>query len=95
MDSQITNWDLTELFSSADDTRINQTIKQSIKLANEFESSYRGKIIGLSAEGLLECLQSIETFEAKLSDVTLYSNLAFSADMTNSKTQALHDKVEN
>ncbi|MDT8782764.1 MAG: M3 family oligoendopeptidase [Candidatus Bathyarchaeota archaeon] len=94
MDSQITNWDLTELFSSADDTRINQTIKQSIKLANEFESSYRGKIIGLSAEGLLECLQSIETFEAKLSDVTLYSSLAFSADMTNSKTQALHDKVE-
>ncbi len=94
MDSQITNWDLTELFSSADDTRINQTIKQSIKLANEFESNYRGKIIGLSAEGLLECLQNIEAFEAKLSDVTLYSNLAFSADMTNSQTQALHDKVE-
>ena len=39
MDPQITNWDLTELFSSVDDTKINQTIKQSIKLANEFESS--------------------------------------------------------
>ncbi|MCL5877087.1 MAG: M3 family oligoendopeptidase [Candidatus Bathyarchaeota archaeon] len=87
-------WDLTELFTDASDPKIQETIRSANRMAEEFEKKYRGKIGILSADGLLGCLREVEAFEAKFGDVTLYSGLAFSADMTQPPTQALHDKVE-
>jgi oligoendopeptidase F len=43
---------------------------------------------------LLNCIHDIEAFETKYSNLTLYSSLAFSADMTKPQTQALHDRVD-
>ena len=93
MTTQVT-WDLTELFTDASDPKIKETIRQATQIADDFEKKYRGKISSLSAEGLLGCLREVEAFEAKIGDITLYSSLAFSADMTQPPTQALHDKVE-
>ncbi|MCW3984295.1 MAG: M3 family oligoendopeptidase [Candidatus Bathyarchaeota archaeon] len=89
-----TTWDLTALFTDPSDPKIPQTINQVSRMAEEFEKKYRGKICNLNAEGLLVCLQDVEAFQAKIGDITLYSSLAFSADMTQPQTQALHDKVE-
>jgi oligoendopeptidase F len=91
--TQVT-WDLTELFTDASDPKIKETIRQATQIADGFEKKYRGKIGSLSAEGLLGCLREVEAFEAKIGDITLYSSLVFSADMTQPLTQALHDKVE-
>jgi oligoendopeptidase F len=87
-------WNLTELFTGLNDPRINQTISQATEDANMFERTYRGKIANLSADGLLQCLKDIEAFEAKFSDLTLYSSLFFSADMTNPRAQSLNDRVD-
>ena len=87
-------WDLSELFSSIDDPKINQTIQETIELANAFEKTYRGKITKLNANDLLHCLRSIEVFEAKFSDITLFSSLSFSANMTSIQTQSLNDRVK-
>ncbi len=87
-------WDLTELFLGIDDPEINRAIEQVKSEADEFEKTYRGKISNISADGLLRCLRDIEEFEAKFSDLTLYSSLTFSADMTQLKAQALNDRVD-
>lgn len=94
MAAQQVTWDLSELFSGITDPKIQEAITQAIKTADEFEKKYRGKIKLLSAKGLFECIQELEAFEAKFSDISLYSSLTFSADMTQPQTQALHDKID-
>jgi oligoendopeptidase F len=92
--TQQIKWDLSELFSSATDPKISQAIQEAIILANAFEKTYRGKITKLNANDLLDCLRSIEAFEAKFSDITLFSSLSFSANMTSIQTQSLYDRVK-
>ena len=93
MITQQVKWDLRELFHSINDPKINQTISEVMILANEFEMTYRGKIVNLNADGLLQCIKSIERLQAKFGDITLFSSLSFSANMTIPLIQALHDKV--
>jgi len=92
--TQLVTWDLSELFPRISSPKINQAIAEAAALANAFEKTYRGKIINLNAAGLLQCLNNMEMFEAKFSDITLYSNLSFSANMTLPQTQSLNDKVK-
>ena len=91
--NQVT-WDLTELFPSINDIKVDQAIAEAKATVDMFEKTYRGKTASLSAEGLLRCLSDIETFEAKFSDLTLYSSLSFAMDMTQPQAQALNDKVD-
>ncbi|MDR0373258.1 MAG: M3 family oligoendopeptidase [Nitrososphaerota archaeon] len=93
MASQQVTWDLSGLFLGIADPKISQTIAQAAACADMFEGKYRGKIAGLSAEGLLGCLREVEAFDAKFSDVSLFSSLSFAADMTQPETQALNDRV--
>ncbi|MCW4003844.1 MAG: M3 family oligoendopeptidase [Candidatus Bathyarchaeota archaeon] len=93
MTTQQVTWDLTELFSCATDPKINQAIAQATAMTDAFEKAYREKIAQLTPEGLLRCLQEVETFEAKFKDITLFSSLCFSANMTLPETQALNDRI--
>jgi len=86
-------WDLTELFPSINDSSIEKTISEARASANDFEKAYRGKIAQLSPDNLLLCLRKLESFEAKLDNVSLFAALSFSANMTLPETQALYDKV--
>ncbi|MCW4018181.1 MAG: M3 family oligoendopeptidase [Candidatus Bathyarchaeota archaeon] len=86
-------WDLTELFPSATDPSIEQAMTQAEALADQFEKAYRGKITTFSPNDLLKCLKEIESFEEKISNLSLYASLSFSANMTLPQTQALYDKV--
>lgn len=87
-------WNLTELYQNIDDPKIQQALTETTQLADQFEQKYKGKITSLTQQGLQKCLQDIEAFNLKTSDLGLYSSLTFSADMTNPKIQALHDKVD-
>ena len=93
MSAQQVTWDLTELFPSITDPKINQAISEATAVANEFEKTYRGKITSLSPDGLLRCLQDVEALDTKISDISLFSSLSFAADMTLPQTQALNDRV--
>lgn len=86
-------WNLNEFFPSPTSPKIEEAIKEATVTADTFENKYRGKIAMLTPEGLLECLQDIEAFEAKFSDLILYANLNFSADMTQPQSQQLHDRT--
>ncbi len=92
--AQQVTWNLTELFPSITSPKIEEAITQATAEADEFERKYRGKISNLTPEGLLGCFHEVEAFEAKFSDVTLYSSLTFAADMTQPQAQALNDRVD-
>jgi len=92
--TQQVTWNLTELFPNITSPQIQQAINKATAAADEFEKKYRGKIINLSPEGLLQCLRDFEAFEAKYGDISLYASLSFSADMTQPATQQLHDRVD-
>ncbi len=90
---QEVTWDLTELFPSINDASVEKAIDETKVLADVFEKAYRGKIAVLDPANLLRCLRELETFEAKLGDISLFADLSFSANMTLPQTQALYDKV--
>ena len=94
MTTQPITWDLTELFPSITDSKVDQAIIEAAAVANAFEKAYRGKITSLSADGLLHCLRDVEAFEAKFSNIALYSSLSFATDMTQPQAQALNDRVD-
>ncbi|MDR0318888.1 MAG: M3 family metallopeptidase [Nitrososphaerota archaeon] len=93
-EQKLVTWDLSELFSGLDDPKINQAITEAVDMASGFEGKYRGKIAELSPKGVFECLQEVEAFSKKISNVGLYSSLAFAANMTLSEAQALNDRVD-
>ncbi len=90
----MTEWDLSELFSSLIDSKIDQDIKEVKELANKFEKNYRGKIVSLTANELLTCIKAYENFETQFSDSALYSSLSFAANMTLIQTQSLYDRLK-
>jgi oligoendopeptidase F len=90
--TQIT-WNLTEIFSSLNDPKIQQTMDEITVEVAAFEKQYKGKIATLTAPQLLQCLRELEAMEVKLGDVSLYASLSFSANMTQPETQAFYDKV--
>ena len=94
MTTQQATWNLTGLFPNITSPQIEQAIDKATATANEFENNYRGKIINLSPEGLLQCLRDFEAFEAKYGDISLYASLNFAADMTQPAAQQLHDRVD-
>jgi len=87
------SWDLSELFSSMDDPKIDQTITRTKEIATNFEKTYRTKITDFTVDQLLSCLKTLEEFKLKLIDVSLYSSLSFAANMTVTQNQSLYDKV--
>jgi oligoendopeptidase F len=94
LSTQPSTWNLNELFPSITCPKIPEAITQATQAADTFEQKYRGKIGTLTPQELLQCFHDIEAFEAKYSDLTLYSSLCFAADMTQAETQQLHDKVD-
>jgi oligoendopeptidase F len=86
-------WDLSKIFPSPTDPCVQRAIDEVTAVAEAFAAKYRGKIGALTAKELAQCLQEYEAYLARLRDVTLYAELAFSANMTLPETQALHDKA--
>jgi len=86
-------WNLTEIFPSTTDPSVEKAIDGLTTTAKRFAGKYQGKIKNLSAKDLLKCIEEFEAYQAKLDDISLYANLAFSANMTLPETQVLHDKV--
>jgi len=68
-------------------------INRVVASVDTFEKKYRGKIGELNHNELLMCIQEIEVFDTCFNEVTLYSSLCFSANMTLPETQALNDRV--
>ncbi|MFB3889627.1 MAG: M3 family oligoendopeptidase [Candidatus Bathyarchaeia archaeon] len=92
MEHQVT-WNLSEMFPSPTDPSVERAMREASALADAFEKAHHGKIQTYPPEALLMCIRQLEAVQAKLQDIGLYADLAFSADMTKLDNQVLNDKV--
>jgi oligoendopeptidase F len=90
-------WDLSDLFSSYDDPRIDSMLNECRARGEAFAKRYRPEIEDaehLTAETVLEALQELETIQHSLNRVISYAGLLYAADTTRPEFQDLEQRVE-
>ncbi len=90
-------WDLTDLFASHDDPRIETTLEECRRRADAFAVRYRGTIHWAgspSAEALLGGLKELEAIHEALGRVGAYAGLLYASDTARLEYQNLQQRVE-
>ena len=82
-------WDLTDLYESGDDPRIEQDVQEADAAAAEFRERYYGRVAQLSATELVEAIDERERIESIFTRAIYYAHLWFSTDMADSQRGAL------
>ena len=90
-------WDLSDLFSSYEDPRIDATLKDCQARAEAFAKRYRGRIDEsdkLTAESFFQALQELEVIQEALNRVGSYAGLLYAADTSRPEYQDLEQRIE-
>ncbi|MCK5141412.1 MAG: hypothetical protein KAQ70_04400, partial [Candidatus Heimdallarchaeota archaeon] len=89
-------WDLSEMFQSPDDPRINGVLNKLDKQVDEFIRDYKGKLNfpEFSADDLLILLKKQEDFTADFFEFNSFARLSFSANMTIPEIKTLFNKAQ-
>lgn len=82
-------WDLSDLYDSPADPRIESDMAEARKLAEDFASRYRGRVASLEPGEMLAALKQIEQIYTIGYKPSGYASLAFSADTQNPELQTL------
>ncbi|MFW9952845.1 MAG: M3 family metallopeptidase [Candidatus Thorarchaeota archaeon] len=88
-------WDLSYLFKSQKDPRIEKVISSLEKEADQFVKEYKGKIKSpnFKANDLLKLFQRQETFEAEMDELLTYTHILYDANMTIPESEELMNKT--
>lgn len=81
-------WDLSALFSSTGDTKIESTWKDCHARADKFASDYRGKVADLDANQMLAAIRELESLSNEASKPAHFAGLIFAADTSNAANGA-------
>lgn len=89
-------WDLSDLYSSVKDSKIDQSLADSLERAQEFARKYRGRIDSpdLTADTLLSAIKECEQLAVDLTKPAAYASLVFSADTSKPAHGALMQSVQ-
>ncbi len=88
-------WNLSDLFASHDDPRIEATLDECRAWAEAFSLRCRGKIAaGMDAKELCDALRGLEEIEDSLSRVASFASLLYAADSARAEYQDLEQRVE-
>ena len=82
-------WDLSDLYESGDDPRIEQDVQEADAAAAQFRERYYGRVAQLSATELVEAIDERERIESIFTRAIYYAHLWFSTDMADSPRGAL------
>lgn len=87
-------WDLSALFSSKDDPKIEQTWSEAKSRAESFAKQYRGTInhSDLTASRLLEAIVEVESISVLMSKAVGYAHLLFASDSSKPENGAFLQK---
>ncbi|MFX1400139.1 MAG: M3 family metallopeptidase [Promethearchaeota archaeon] len=88
-------WDLSGLFKSSNDPKIDIVIESLNKEAASFIKNYKGKIkkSEFSDKDLLALFQKQEEFDSSLDELMTYSYILYDANMKISESEILKNKV--
>ena len=87
-------WDLSDLFASPEDPRIDGELDRALAAARDFAARYRGQLATLDARALAGAVDALESLQEPLSRVGAYASLLFSADTATPRHGALLQHVQ-
>ena len=82
-------WDLSDLYESGHDPRIEQHVREVEEAAAAFRERYYGRIAELSAAELVEAIDERERIDSIFTRAIYYAHLWFSTNMADSQRGAL------
>jgi oligoendopeptidase F len=86
-------WDLSDLYESGDDPRIQEHVEWTESAAAEFRERYYERVAGLSPAELREAIERREEIESAFTRAIYYAHLWFATDMNDSQRGALVAKL--
>jgi oligoendopeptidase F len=78
-------WDLTDLYPGRDSPELKDDLERSVAAAAVFESTYKGKLAGLSGRDLGAAVAAYEKLQDTLGRVMSYAGLVYAGDQSNSE----------
>src|SRR2546427_415888 len=66
-------WNLSDLFASPDDPRIEQTLAREMERAKGFEVSYKGKVATLEPKAFAAMMRELEEYEKSAAKPEIYA----------------------
>jgi len=86
-------WDLSDLYASGDDPRIESDIADAERAADSFRDRYYGKVATLPAADLAAAIDELERIESMATRALYYAHMEFSTNMADPARGALVAKL--
>lgn len=86
-------WDLSSLYASPDDARLEADVATARRAAAAFVDAYRGRVAMLDAAGLAAAITSYEDLEEAARRPGFYAQLLFAADTQSDAARGLVDRT--
>ena len=86
-------WDLSDLYASGDDPRIESDFAEAEAAAGAFRARYYGKVATLSAADLAAAIDELERIESIATRALYYAHMEFSTNMADPARGALVAKL--
>lgn len=86
-------WDLSDLYSSLDDARINMDIKELKSMIYKFKK-YKGRVASLNGKELYKALIEYENIEELMSKLASYSYLKYSENLASEENIKFYQRIK-
>ena len=87
-------WDLSDLYVSPDDPRLEADLATGLERAKRFAAAHRGRVAGYGAAELAAILDDYEAMQEPVSRAGAYAGLVFAADTSVPRHGALLQRVQ-
>lgn len=87
-------WDLSELFDSPTDPRIEEVLAAALEAARKFEADYHGRVGGLAPSDFADMMERLEDLQDRASKAGLYASLLHTQDTASAANGRLLARVE-
>src|SRR2546429_7830408 len=76
--AETVRWNLSDLFASPDDPKIEQTLAREIERAKAFEAKYKGKVATLESKAFAAMMRELEDYEKSSAKPEVYAYMLHS-----------------
>ena len=87
-------WDLSDLYESPDDPRLDEEVADAERSAAAFRERYHGKVASLDASALAEAVAERERIESAMDRPLTYAHLNFATNMADPARGALVARLQ-
>src|SRR5438445_4396069 len=78
--AETVRWNLSDLFASPDDPKIEATLAREMQRAKDFEARYKGKVATLEPKAFAAMMRELEDYEKAAAKPEVYAYMLHSGD---------------